>query len=486
MINGISLLEDQQELVAKANAAIGEAPNDGATYGRRGADGEWVAVPTTPGGSTVAWVDITGKPATFPPTVPIAQSDITGLTAALAGKEPTITAGTSSQYWRGDKSFQTLDKAAVGLGNVDNTSDANKPVSTAQAAAIAAKVSKAGDSMTGNLAITAVNPTIVLNKTAGGQDAVLYGQTAGVIRWALDLANSATESGGNLGSDFGVNRYNDAGSFVSSPFSISRATGIVTMPHGVSSSGEIVSGQNFRAAGAAALLATNSAGQVILRPNGVGSASGQAFVNSDGTFSVAGTLNSGNGFIQSLATNAILAGNGGAVYLRPYGVGNTTGESYLDTGGNLHATIFQPVGAAGGFRCRYGGVDVAGSNVFNFWWDGGQLQAYVDGSNVGTIPVPCDHRIKKDVADLPSTWDAVRNLRPVKYTQAAYGGFVADDKERWGFIAHELQETLVESAANGVKDGETLQSPNPWTLIAALTRTVQEMQARIEALEGKT
>jgi hypothetical protein len=59
--------------------------------------------------------------------------------SALDGKEPTITAGTTSQYYRGDKTFQTLDKAAVGLGNVDNTSDANKPVSTAQATAIAAK-----------------------------------------------------------------------------------------------------------------------------------------------------------------------------------------------------------------------------------------------------------------------------------------------------------------------------------------------------------
>jgi len=47
-------------------------------------------------------------------------------------KENTVTAGTTSQYYRGDKSWQTLDKNAVGLGNVDNTSDANKPVSTAQ------------------------------------------------------------------------------------------------------------------------------------------------------------------------------------------------------------------------------------------------------------------------------------------------------------------------------------------------------------------
>jgi len=58
---------------------------------------------------------------------------------ALATKEPTITAGTTSQYWRGDKTFQTLDKTAVGLANVDNTSDANKPVSTATQTALNAK-----------------------------------------------------------------------------------------------------------------------------------------------------------------------------------------------------------------------------------------------------------------------------------------------------------------------------------------------------------
>ena len=56
--------------------------------------------------------------------------------AAIAGKEPALPAGTANQYLRGDKTMQTLNKAAVGLGNVDNTSDANKPVSTATQTAL--------------------------------------------------------------------------------------------------------------------------------------------------------------------------------------------------------------------------------------------------------------------------------------------------------------------------------------------------------------
>ncbi|MFN8317137.1 MAG: hypothetical protein U0T32_11890 [Chitinophagales bacterium] len=59
---------------------------------------------------------------------------------ALALKENSIPTGTTLQYWRGDKTWQLLDKNAVGLDNVDNTSDLNKPVSTAQAAADALKV----------------------------------------------------------------------------------------------------------------------------------------------------------------------------------------------------------------------------------------------------------------------------------------------------------------------------------------------------------
>ena len=58
---------------------------------------------------------------------------------ALNAKENIVTAATITDYYRGDKSFQPLNKAAVGLGNVDNTSDANKAVSTATQTALNAK-----------------------------------------------------------------------------------------------------------------------------------------------------------------------------------------------------------------------------------------------------------------------------------------------------------------------------------------------------------
>jgi hypothetical protein len=66
----------------------------------------------------------------------------TATQTALNLKENTITATTSADYYRGDKTFATLNKSAVGLGNVDNTSDANKPVSTATQTALDTKTNK--------------------------------------------------------------------------------------------------------------------------------------------------------------------------------------------------------------------------------------------------------------------------------------------------------------------------------------------------------
>lgn len=67
-------------------------------------------------------------------------ADLIALSNVVDSKEPAIAAGVAGQYWTGSKTWATLDKSAVGLSAVDNTSDMGKPVSTAQATAIALKV----------------------------------------------------------------------------------------------------------------------------------------------------------------------------------------------------------------------------------------------------------------------------------------------------------------------------------------------------------
>lgn len=78
---------------------------------------------------------------------------------ALDLKENTITSGTTAQYYRGDKSFQTLDKTAVSLANVDNTSDANKPLSTAGQTALDLKADLTGATFTGAISATNLSGT---------------------------------------------------------------------------------------------------------------------------------------------------------------------------------------------------------------------------------------------------------------------------------------------------------------------------------------
>lgn len=88
---------------------------------------------------------------------------------ATSTKEAAITAGTTAQYWRGDKSWQTLDKASVGLGNVDNTTDAGKPISTATQTALDLKANIASPTFTG----TPAAPT-----AAGGTNTTQIATTA--------------------------------------------------------------------------------------------------------------------------------------------------------------------------------------------------------------------------------------------------------------------------------------------------------------------
>lgn len=103
------------------------------------ADGTW-APPTSNGGQASSWGSITG--------VLSAQID---LQTALNTKEGLITSGTAAQYLRGDKTLGVLNKSQVGLGNVDNISDANKPISSDVATALAGKASLTGAVFSGDV-----------------------------------------------------------------------------------------------------------------------------------------------------------------------------------------------------------------------------------------------------------------------------------------------------------------------------------------------
>jgi hypothetical protein len=97
----------------------------------------------------------------------------------LGGKEPSVTSGTSAQYWRGDKSWQTLNSSAVGLGNVDNTSDLNKPVSTSAQTALNGKAANTTTLTDGAAAST-------LPATSSSALSALLQTTRDCLKWLVN------------------------------------------------------------------------------------------------------------------------------------------------------------------------------------------------------------------------------------------------------------------------------------------------------------
>lgn len=88
---------------------------------------------------TVSWADVTSKPSTFPPAAHSHSiSDTTGLQVALDGKQPAGSYAPLSHV-SDTGNPHAVTKAQVGLGNVDNTSDLNKPISTATQTALNGK-----------------------------------------------------------------------------------------------------------------------------------------------------------------------------------------------------------------------------------------------------------------------------------------------------------------------------------------------------------
>lgn len=81
--------------------------------------------------------------------------------------------------------------------------------------------------ITGNCAVAKTWPALLLNKPAAGTGAELKGQTNGLTRWNVALGNNAAESGSNVGSNYVISRYDDAGTWIEDVLTIRRSTGYV-------------------------------------------------------------------------------------------------------------------------------------------------------------------------------------------------------------------------------------------------------------------
>lgn len=115
----------------------------------------------------------------------------------------------------GQTGVVVLTKSSIGLGNVNNTSDANKPVSTATQTALDLKANIANPVFTGQVYIpdgTVSDPGLVFT-TDGDQDTGLYHTGDGVVAVATNGVNSATFTTAGLAvtGDISANNYPPSG-----------------------------------------------------------------------------------------------------------------------------------------------------------------------------------------------------------------------------------------------------------------------------------
>ena len=102
----------------------------------------------TQAATSIAAETVTGKPLTGYPSVSGAITASDTILSAIE-KIDTLKANRASPTFTG--TVRGISKSMVGLGNVDNTSDAGKPVSTAQLAALDAKAPLASPTFTGTV-----------------------------------------------------------------------------------------------------------------------------------------------------------------------------------------------------------------------------------------------------------------------------------------------------------------------------------------------
>jgi hypothetical protein len=237
---------------------------------------------------------------------------------------------------------------------------------------------------------------------------------------------------------------------------------------------------------------TNTATQVNSLPNG--SAVGSGFVsyaNSDPTNSAYVSIYCD---ASSARLSASTQGSGSSLPLAFYmqGLGEV---GRFDTSGRFLVGVTSFGGVAGvvaaiGYASRSGTTGGFSGNSYNIYWNGSAAQLYVDTGLLGTITVTSDYRIKKNVVtQTANAVDRVNALRPVFYEVADIEIYKSDGVTREGFIAHELA-AVIPSAVDGTKDALTSDGKiQPQTLrldpiIAVLTKAVQELSARVAALEG--
>jgi len=120
-----------------------------------------------------------------------------------------------------------------------------------------------GDTMSGNLTIAKDSPNFGLQANPG-TSVQIVGLRGSSPRWYFEVPNSSLETGSNAGSNFSLNRCDDAGNYSGTVLAIYRQTGDASFGNNLSAAAYQLNGTTFAMRGAVHTSLYNAAGQPAL------------------------------------------------------------------------------------------------------------------------------------------------------------------------------------------------------------------------------
>lgn len=395
-----------------------------------------------------------------------------------------------------------------------------------------------GGTLSGSLGISATSPYLALTKAASGNTAFIVSGTGAFTRWLMYLGDNAAESGSNVGSNFAIWRYNDAGTPLDASLTITRSTGEAVFSKHVYANGTITS------QGASAGLVFNQQDAVRAwqwYSSGVNSnarlwngSTGDVFtIDTGGNAVINGILQVGlpsNGQVRLQNGGAGNAGYLGihrpdgtrlcyfgyytdapSLTIEVGGVFKVVGGNLLITAGNLDlgSSFFvgrQGVNAYLSMGPNYYWLyDTASGNMtwsLNgtiFWFMRNDLLCYNQIGSVGGYgPYNnySDRRMKEDIEPATEGLAEILKLNPVKFyrKKPKVAPATAVRLQELGFIAQEVRPILpqavrvggieLQDGTGGLSDIDPTLALTYDSITTALVNAVKELYAEIEALKA--
>jgi hypothetical protein len=367
--------------------------------------------------------------------------------ATAAGNGGTILAVSSNAgaqwYWQWDAA-QTLINVA-GPWNYTGTISVPTPTVGTHAAnanyvasQTAAKVSKAGDTVTGMLSFTYAAP-IQLNPAATA-DVDIYRMTNSSPRWLMRFGGAGETGSGNAGCDFILFRFSDTGALIDAPFTINRATGNVALSGALTAAGNI-------------------------------QGSGAIFTNSGNIYTAVGQISSLEGNLLTQKSS-----NTASHTINSAGVIDDARTIYQKDGVNK----WQIISSAEKY------------NIYNGAISSGVALASQSATSWSALS---DERLKENVEPL-AVLDMLAGFRAVRYTMKTTGevelGIIAQEQvETWPELINRGSDgelVLHENKEDGDDSGTLKTMSETWSAkydrfgVIAL-QGVKELLERLEALE---